>query len=143
MSRYENPWRWIKIPEPDGKKRITMLVGGCMPAAYNLFHKLDELTEGYDEIIIYGFEPTGGNRSESRLYGCLKAWCAKTGNEFKAINIKEFDSLSGYMQFMADDAEHAAIALYGNGYSKTLDVIKGFENDICVTYRQFNGSYAT
>lgn len=142
MSRYENPWNWIKLPEPDGKRRLTMMVGGCMPASYSLFEKLDELTNDYDEVTIFGFEPTGENRSENRLYGCLRAWCEKNGHTFETTSVKEFDFLTGYMRFMGADTEHSAIALYGNGYSRTLDIVKNFETDTDVIYKQINGAYA-
>lgn len=141
---YDNPWKWVKAPEPDGKKRLGMLVGGCMPASYSLFHKLDELTAGYDEVTIYGFCPSHGEseRQEHRLYGCLTAWCKKNSHQFRKMDTKDFSGLSGYMQFIGEDTEHAALALYGNGYSPTLDIIKSFEHDTDVIYKEINGAYA-
>lgn len=142
MNRHANPWSWYIPPEPDGKRRLTMLVGGCMPAAYSLFHKLDELSAGYDEVTILAFAPTGDNKSENRLYGCLGAWCKNTGAAFESTDISEFGALTGYMRFMGPDTDHMALALYGNGYSRSLDAVKGFEDDADVAYRAINGAYA-
>ena len=142
MNRHANPWSWYMPPEPDGKKRLTLLVGGCMPAAYSLFHKLGELAAGYDEVTVFGFEPTGDNKSENRLHGCLKAWCRNTGAAFESTGVAEFDALTGYMRFMREDTDHIALALYGNGYSRSLDAVKSMENDTDATYIQINGAYA-
>lgn len=142
MARKNNPWRWTIPPESDGIRRLDMLVGGSMPTAYNLFNKLDALTAGYDEVTIHAFLPDENSRTEKRLYGCLKAWCKNHNHTFRTTAVQDFDSLSGYMQFIADNTDHTALALGNDENSRTLTIINSFKDDTDVIYKQIRNTRA-
>lgn len=118
----QNPWAHIK-PGQNNQKHLNLFLAGNVPS--RMYARLDSFTKGYDTANIF-------TTSDSPLKRLCASYAHKYNLKYSEIDPSEFDSISGWMQFTADEGDNKSVLLCGGDYLNEMSIAKklGEEDNI-------------
>lgn len=123
-TRQQNPWAHIK-PQQNNLKHLNLFLAGNVPS--RMYARLDNFIKGYDTASIF-------TTSDSPLKRLCASYAHKNNLKYSEIDPSEFDSISGWMQFTADDGDSKSVLFCGGEYLNEMSIPKKLGDEYGIEY---------